>query len=129
MIRILIGLPLFLVFVLLPVIASGIATVAKNTGIDIKSVYLLAHRAAKITPICNPQILELAGDSAMTEKMYSEALYAYAKAIECAPNQALLRAKYGYIMQYSESKDASQLENAQKMEPNNPIFKAMLVKK
>lgn len=117
------GFAAFVLFVVQPMRANLIASLATSIGINNDAQALLLTYANQIDP-CSVGILNKLGDAHLLEKNYHMAAYAYGRAMACSPYNAVLRFKYGEVLlMMGELYGAYMVIDAAKLEPNNPLYK------
>lgn len=116
------GLPLFIFFVLTPMWANLLANIAMKTDLEPKSRITLLLRAHTSDP-CNMKILQSLGDRSVEYRFFAMAAWAYEKATICAPEQAVYHFTLGETMVAMNQDGIPQIQKAIELEPNNPIFK------
>lgn len=121
LLSILVGIPPFIYFVVNPLRAILLMSIAISNYGDNNTALRMLSQAHTINPK-NNQILYLIGDIAVLEKKYQVALWAYATGITNSPGDAMFRAKYGVTLNMMGFDGFFAIKEAQKLEPNNPNF-------
>lgn len=122
---ILVGLPIFYFLVFIPLKAQLIMSLAvSNFGGFDTSVRMLGY--ANVTNPYDREVLSLLGDIAAKNNKFDAALWALGSAIKLSPGTPLYRARYGAALTAYGYDGTFALEEALKLEPNNPNYEALL---
>lgn len=121
--RLLAGLVLFYGLVAKPIQANLISGVAMQYQITLQDKTLLLSHALEIQP-CEPNILQELSNLYVKLDNYLMAAVTYGTAMECSPGNSWIRFQFGELL-YSMGFDGlSNLKDALKLEPNNPLYKS-----
>lgn len=120
-IKLLISFPIFLLLVVNPIRANLLVSTAITSQIALKEALKLVAIAHEIDP-CNVGIMTSLGDVSALNKDYSTAVWAFGQAMLCAPEDGLIRYKYGASLNNLGFDGQFSFKEAVKLEPNNPLF-------
>lgn len=119
------GLLAFFFCVFQPLQANLTASLAGRAAIPANAQAVLFEQAAQ-TSVCNAEMFDAAGDKWLSAGQYVQAAMDYGKGVACSPGNGILRAKYGEMIYRLGFDGGFALRESLQLEPNNPIFQAML---
>lgn len=116
------GFGLLVLFVIQPLRANLIASLATTSGLDSIAQARLLESAASSDP-CNTNILDRAGNAWFLVANYHMAAYAYGRAMICSPASSAPRFKYAEaLLAIGSPSGISSLRDSLTLEPNNPTY-------
>ncbi len=121
LLRILAGCACFVFFVVQPLRANLLASIAFQYQMTEQDKSLLLSHASLIDP-CEPNILNALGDSYISIKNPIMAAVSHGGAMVCSPGNSSMRFKFGEELLMMGFDGRYSIEDALRLEPNNPVY-------